>query len=413
MIDSAVLSVSQINFYIKSMFDADRRLFRIAVSGEISNFTNHYRSGHLYFTLKDGSSALKAVMFASNAARLKFIPKNGMKVICRGRIGVYERDGVYQLYADDMLPEGAGALAAAFEQLKSKLSAEGLFDEKKKKPIPEFPRVIGVITSDTGAAVQDICNILSRRYPLAKVALYPVTVQGISCAVSNVKALEYFNRTKSADVIILGRGGGSTEDLWGYNEELLVRAVAASEIPVITGIGHETDFTLCDFAADLRAPTPSAAAELCAPDINVLWQDVDSLRRTAEHLYTVKMRSCAERVDSLKRIIAGYSPQNIYASSVSRLEAIIKRLNTAVTAAANKKQTEFERILGRLEPLDPIKKLKNGFMPVYSGGKRIVSAMSAAPGDMLRIITFDGSIDCTADKINININGDINEEKNL
>lgn len=411
MIDSSVLSVSQINFYIKSMFDADRRLFRIAVSGEISNFTNHYRSGHLYFTLKDGSSALKAVMFASNAARLKFVPENGMKVICRGRIGVYERDGVYQLYADDMIPEGAGALAAAFEQLKNKLAAEGLFDEKRKKPIPEFPRVIGVITSDTGAAVQDICNILSRRYPLAKIKLYPVTVQGITCAQSNVRALEYFNRTKCADVIILGRGGGSTEDLWGYNEEILVRAVASSEIPVITGIGHETDFTLCDFASDLRAPTPSAAAELCSPDINALWQDVDSLRRTAEHLFAVKMRSCEERVDSLKRIIAGYSPQSVHAAEAARLEIINKRLCTAVMSAAGKKQTEFERLLARLEPLNPIKKLKNGFLPVYSGGKRVVSASSASPGDTLKIMTFDGSIDCTVNKININ--GDINEEKNI
>jgi len=411
MIDSAPLSVSQINYYIKSMFDADRRLFRITVSGEISNFTNHYRSGHFYFTLKDGSSALKAVMFASNAARIKFEPENGMKVICRGRIGVYERDGVYQLYADDMIPEGAGALAAAFEQLKNKLAEEGLFDEKRKLPIPEFPRVIGVITSDTGAAFQDICNILSRRYPLSVVRLYPVTVQGISCAQSNIKAIDYFNKNKNADVIILGRGGGSAEDLWGYNDENLVRAVAASKIPVITGIGHETDFTLCDFAADLRAPTPSAAAELASPDINTLWENTDYLKSSADRAFYDRIRKYSDKIDSLKRIISGYSPAAVYSAEREKLSVMRRRTDSAAQNGVNAKKILLAGLLGRLENLDPVKKLSGGFLPVYSGQKRVVLASSVSAGDKLRILTSDGSIGCTVDEIKLN--GDINEEKNL
>ena len=261
-----VLTVSQVNFFIKSLLEGDGRLQNVLISGEISNFTDHYRSGHLYFSLKDDKSVLKAVMFASAARRLKFRPKDGMKVLIRGRVSVYEPSGQYQLYAEDMQPEGMGALSLAFQQLKDRLSQEGLFDADHKREIPAFPQRIGVITSPTGAAVQDILQITGRRWPLAEIILAPVLVQGEQAPGQIVEALQEMDRRRACDVIILGRGGGSLEDLWAFNEEAVARAVYACTIPVVSAVGHETDFTICDFAADLRAPTPSAAAELCTPD---------------------------------------------------------------------------------------------------------------------------------------------------
>lgn len=410
MIQTAPLSVSQINFYIKNLFDADSRLFNVLIAGEISNFTNHYRSGHFYFTLKDDSSAIKAVMFARSAQRVRFVPEDGMRVVCKGRVGVFERDGIYQLYVDDMQPEGAGALALAFEQLKKKLSSEGLFDETRKKSIPRFPKNVGVITSDTGAAVRDICNVLTRRYPLCTVKIYPVNVQGASCASDNIKAIRYFNKNKSADVIILGRGGGSIEDLWGYNEEKLVRAVAESEIPVITGIGHETDFTLCDFAADLRAPTPSAAAELASEDTDSLKYAVFNLRSRADsafaRVYSLKKQS----LDSAVRILRAYSPQNIYSGMKESFDNKIKRLNDSVSVYMFEKERRLDSVMNKLYALNPLNSLKKGFFPVYSGDKRVMSASAVNAGDELKIMTFDGTIMCRAQKILYN--AVIADEKN-
>lgn len=410
MIQTAPLSVSQINFYIKNLFDADSRLFNVLIAGEISNFTNHYRSGHFYFTLKDDSSAIKAVMFARSAQRVRFVPENGMRVVCKGRVGVFERDGIYQLYVDDMQPEGAGALALAFEQLKKKLSSEGLFDETRKKSIPRFPKNVGVITSDTGAAVRDICNVLTRRYPLCTVKIYPVNVQGASCASDNIKAIRYFNKNKSADVIILGRGGGSIEDLWGYNEEKLVRAVAESEIPVITGIGHETDFTLCDFAADLRAPTPSAAAELASEDTDSLKYAVFNLRSRADsafaRVYSLKKQS----LDSAVRILRAYSPQNIYSGMKESFDNKINRLNDSVSVYMFEKERRLDSVMNKLYALNPLNSLKKGFFPVYSGDKRVMSASAVNAGDELKIMTFDGTIMCRAQKILYN--AVIADEKN-
>ncbi len=410
MIQTAPLSVSQINFYIKNLFDADSRLFNVLIAGEISNFTNHYRSGHFYFTLKDDSSTIKAVMFARSAQRVRFVPEDGMRVVCKGRVGVFERDGIYQLYVDDMQPEGAGALALAFEQLKKKLSSEGLFDETRKKPVPRFPKNVGVITSDTGAAVRDICNVLTRRYPLCTVKIYPVNVQGASCASDNIKAIQYFNKNKCADVIILGRGGGSIEDLWGYNEEKLVRAVAESEIPVITGIGHETDFTLCDFAADLRAPTPSAAAELASEDADSLKYAVFNLRNRADSaflgVYSLKKQS----LDSAVRILRAYSPQNVYAGMKEAFDNKIKRLNDSVSVYMFEKERRLDSVMNKLYALNPLNSLKKGFFPVYSGDKRVMSASAVNAGDELKIMTFDGTIMCRAEKISYN--AVITDEKN-
>lgn len=278
MQNTLVLSVSQLNRYIKMNFDADENLANIFISGEISNFTNHYRTGHLYFTLKDDSSAVRAVMFNSSAKRLKFMPEDGMKVIARGRVSVYEASGQYQLYVDDMQPDGVGALNLAYEQLKEKLQKEGLFSELHKKPLPPYPEKVGVITSPTGAAVRDIINVLGRRFSYAEIVFCPVLVQGDGAHLQLTDAVNLFNSERAADVIIIGRGGGSIEDLWEFNDEGLARAVYNSEIPVISAVGHETDFTICDFVADMRAPTPSAAAELAVPDANELQYALSALK---------------------------------------------------------------------------------------------------------------------------------------
>ena len=278
MQNTLVLSVSQLNRYIKMNFDADENLANIFISGEISNFTNHYRTGHLYFTLKDDSAAVRAVMFNSSAKRLKFMPEDGMKVIARGRVSVYEASGQYQLYVDDMQPDGVGALNLAYEQLKEKLQKEGLFSELHKKPLPPYPEKVGVITSPTGAAVRDIINVLGRRFPYAEIVFCPVLVQGEGAHLQLTDAVNLFNSERAADVIIIGRGGGSIEDLWEFNDEGLARAVYNSEIPVISAVGHETDFTICDFVADMRAPTPSVAAELAVPDANELQYALSALK---------------------------------------------------------------------------------------------------------------------------------------
>lgn len=273
-----VLTVSQLNRYVKSRMDADENLYNVFLVGEISNFTNHYKTGHFYFSLKDEEAQIKAVMFRGNAAKVKFRVENGLRVIIRGRVSLYEAAGSYQVFVDDMQPDGTGALQLAFEQLKEKLQSEGLFAEAHKKPIPKYPERIGVITSETGAAIQDILNVLGRRYPLAEVILAPVLVQGEEAPNQLISAVDQFNRLNCADVLIIGRGGGSAEDLWAFNDEGLARAVYRSNIPVISAVGHETDFTICDFVADLRAPTPSAAAELAVPNIHELYTQLSVLQ---------------------------------------------------------------------------------------------------------------------------------------
>ena len=289
-----VLSVSQINFFIKSLIEGDGRMRDIYARGEISNFTDHYRSGHLYFSLKDEKSVLKAVMFSSAAHRLRFHPKEGMRVIVRGRVAVYEPGGQYQFYVEEMQPDGVGALSLAFEQLKEKLAAEGLFAEEHKRPIPPFPARIGVITSPTGAAVQDIRNILSRRWPAAEIMFCPVLVQGEDAAAQLTAAVKLMNAQKAADVIIIGRGGGSAEDLAAFNDETLARAVFASKIPVISAVGHETDFTIADFVADVRAPTPSAAAELAVTLVVFAISRIRFIRR--KHILMDYVQSATDAV---------------------------------------------------------------------------------------------------------------------
>ena len=306
---SSVLTVSQINTYLKAVLDGDDNLQHIFVCGEISNFTNHYRTGHFYFTLKDEKAALKAVMFRSAAQRLRFLPEDGMRVIIRGSISLFERDGVYQLYCDDMQPDGAGDLSVAFEQRKKKLEEMGLFDPLHKKPIPSLPSRIGVITSPTGAAVHDILNVLERRFPFAAIVFCGVQVQGESAAPQIAEAIARFNELQAADVLIVGRGGGSIEDLWAFNEEIVAHAIFNSQIPVISAVGHETDFTIADFVADLRAPTPSAAAELASPDTRELLFQLDTMLDRLTERVLDKHQNKALRLEALCHRLRQQSPE--------------------------------------------------------------------------------------------------------
>ena len=394
MVTSSALTVSQLNTYIRMMFDADRRLGKITLVGEISNFVNHYKTGHCYFSLKDEKSSVKAVMFAANVQSLRFVPENGMRVYVTGRISVFERDGNYQIYVNSMEPEGSGALMIAFEQLKIKLDNEGLFNEDRKKPIPEFPEKIGVVTSPVGAALQDILNILTRRYPLAQIVFCPVAVQGVNCANENIKAVRQLNKRDDIDVILLGRGGGSIEDLWGYNDEQLVRTVAASEIPVITGIGHETDFTLCDFAADLRAPTPSAAAELSVPDILDLRQYTDGLVFRMDTAADAYIKTQSDRMLNLLYRKQLFEPSSVIERRAEEIERLKSRLNNAESKFFDNAEHSLNFLSGKLKLLNPLTMMEKGFVPVYSSDKRVIRAEMLKEGEQVSLKFTDGTVNC-------------------
>lgn len=395
-----VLTVSQLNLYLKSRIEGDENLANVFVTGEISNFTNHYRSGHLYFTLKDERSALHAVMFARSAARLRFLPADGMKVIARGRIGVYEVTGQYQLYAEDLQPDGLGAMNLAFEQLKTRLEKEGLFDSARKKPIPRFPARIGVITSPTGAAVRDILTILERRYPLAEIVFSPVQVQGELAAPQIAEALARMNRLRCADVIILGRGGGSLEDLWPFNEESVARAVAASEIPVISAVGHETDFTICDFAADLRAPTPSAAAELAVPDRTEL---LAGIAASLARMKNAEESVLAESRRELSLLLESRVLKNPLAFSEARrqqLDLLSDRLNRSAELCVSRAGETLSAACGKLNALSPLAVLSRGYAAVYGEDGKPVSSVSLVRGqEKISVRMRDGSLSCTVDDV--------------
>ena len=304
----SALTVSQINTYLKSVIDGDARLQHIFVTGEISDFKNHFSSGHFYFTLKDQRSSLKAVMFRSNAQRVTFDVRNGMKVVIRGSISVYEAGGAYQLYCDEMIPDGAGMLALAYEQLKQKLEAEGLFSADRKKPLPYLPQRVGVVTSASGAAIHDIITVLGRRFPYAQIVLCPASVQGEGAAQSIARGIRLLDETPGIDVIIAGRGGGSAEDLWAFNEEAVARAIYACRTPVVSAVGHETDFTIADLVADVRAATPSAAAEIVAPDYRDLLYTVDSVLQKIEDCLLTKITELDDRREKSLRLLEALSP---------------------------------------------------------------------------------------------------------
>ncbi len=399
MITSKALTVSQLNMYVKMMFESDMRLNKILLVGEISNFVNHYKTGHCYFSLKDSDSSVKAVMFARSAQLLKFKPENGMRVYVTGRVSVFERDGVYQIYVDSMEPEGAGELMLAFEQLKNKLLSEGIFDDDLKKPIPQFPKKIAVVTSPVGAAVQDVINVLSRRYPIAEIILCPVAAQGVSCSKENTNMIELINSQKAADIIILCRGGGSIEDLWGYNDENLVRTVALSQIPVMTGIGHETDFTLCDFAADLRAPTPSAAAELAVPDIQELYQINSGLIFRLEKSVSKFLDDRDMELLNLNIRLSVLDPQKNLEKQIEELNSLNLRLVSALTFSIEEKTSQLRVLTEKLRLLNPLELLKKGFIPVYHKNKRVMSVSAISKNDEILLEFADGCAVCDVKEI--------------
>lgn len=392
---SAVITVSQLNFYIKSLFDSDVNLSYVFLSGEISNFTNHYRTGHLYMTLKDANASVKAVMFRSSASRLKFVPENGMKVIVKGRVSVFERDGQYQVYIDDMQPDGAGALTIAFEQLKAKLQKQGLFDMEAKKPIPKFPRKIGVVTSPTGAAIQDIRNIVFRRFPSAEIILYPVLVQGDGAAQQIADAIEYFNQNDLADVLIVGRGGGSIEDLWAFNEEIVAYAIYNSIIPVISAVGHETDFTISDFVADLRAPTPSAAAELAVPDKAELLNSINFLLKHCNQAMVDILSGKRNELEYITSSVYLQNPLMLIRQKQMQFDSVTSRIRNSALLTLAEEKTRFAKAASALDSLSPFKVLARGYSVVTNADGKIISASKDIKKDDVINIKFSkGNAEC-------------------
>ena len=386
-----ILTVSQITQYIKSMFSSDVLVQSISVRGEISNLVE--RGGHMYMTLKDEGAVIKAVIFRSSLARIKFRPENSMKVVAHGRINVYEQSGQYQLYIDMLEPEGIGALAQAYEQLKKKLEAEGLFDAKYKKKLPLIPRTVGVITSPSGAAVRDIINIMTRRFPLSKMLLYPSLVQGEGAAKQLVEALRYFNNTKSVDVIIIGRGGGSIEDLWAFNDENLAREIFASDIPVISAVGHESDFTICDFVADMRAPTPSAAAELAVPDSAELSARILTLGARLKTSLSGRVVRARKELDSLTSRRVMRSPNMILDDKNMRLANVSEKLDRAYSKIISDKKSQFLQKVSQLEALSPLAVLSRGYSVAFDEKGTLVKSVSdVKSGEKITLRVSDGRI---------------------
>ena len=387
-----VLSVTQINEYIRSHMDADPMLAQVAVRGEISNY-KLYPSGHHYFTIKDEGGALKCVMFKGNALRLRFRPENGMKIIAMGKISVFPRDGAYQLYCSAMVLDGVGDLHAAFEQLKAKLAAQGLFDPAHKKPIPKYPKVIGIVTSSAGAAVHDMLRIIRKRYPLTEVRLFPVRVQGVEAPPEIVGAIRYANRYKMADVLIVGRGGGSIEDLWAFNDERVAYAIYESEIPVISAVGHEPDVTISDFVADLRAATPSNAAELAVPDQDTLLQTLDTMSDSMTTCLSRQVKNARQHLRVLSSGAALKSPTAYLDQKRKTLELLNSRLVSNQKSTLDKKKQRFVGLTAKLDAMSPLKVLTRGYaMASTEDGSVLRSVRQVKQGDCVNVSLGDGSL---------------------
>ena len=394
----AVYSVSDVTRYIKSLLSQEQALQHLMVRGEISNF-RCYPSGHCYFTLKDAASTLKCVLFSSRAQRLRFQPVNGLQVVATGNITVYEKDGAYQLLVDTLLPEGTGDLALAYEQLKEKLQAEGLFDQAHKQSLPRFPRRVGVVTSSAGAVLRDIYHVISHRWPAAQIVLYPVQVQGEGSAEQVAAGIEFFNRRhreQPVDVLIAGRGGGSMEDLWSFNEEIVVRAIYASKIPIISAVGHETDFTLADFAADVRAATPSQAAELAVPDRSELVRYVDSLSARLVQITKRQLQNKRLRLNAALQSTALRAPQQLLAERRQRLDKASLRLQQLMEAALKQRRHRLELALGKLDMLSPVHVLRRGYGLIEHENAIVTSVKQIKPADELVLTFKDGRIKATA-----------------
>lgn len=387
-----ILTVAQLNTYVKMKLEHDESLRDVYLRGEVSNFTNHYKSGHLYLSLKDDGGAIKAVMFSSAASRLRFAVSDGMQVIARGRVSLYEKTGSYQFYIEEMQPDGLGALNLAYEQLKEKLSKEGLFDEKYKKPIPKFPKKLAVITSTTGAAVRDILQISARRWPLCEIILCPVLVQGEYAPASLIKALRKVNEENVADVIIIGRGGGSLEDLFAFNDEKLAREIFKSEIPVISAVGHETDFTICDFVSDLRAPTPSAAAELALPDMNTHFQMLSSFEAYLKKALSDKLNLKQKELEKIASSRVLKDPYEIINLRKLQIDYLGKKFESAALSKISKAEKELSYLSGKLDAISPLKVLSRGYGAVLKDEKSVKSVNDVEIGDEISLIMQDGTL---------------------
>lgn len=390
-----VLTITQLNEYIRGKLDIDPLLSQLAVRGEISNY-KCYPSGHHYFTLKDESSALKCVMFKGNAARLRFRPENGMKVIALGKVSVYPRDGAYQLYCTAMAMDGVGDLYAAFEQLKKKLEAQGLFDPAHKKPLPKFPGVIGIVTSSAGAAVHDMIRILRKRYPMVKVCLLPVRVQGAEAPGEIAAAIGYANRHHLADLLIVGRGGGSIEDLWAFNDEQVAWAIYRSEIPVISAVGHEPDVTISDYVADLRAATPSNAAELAVPDQDALRQSLDAMSAAMASALNRQLKAARQHLNVLAQSPALKSPTGYLEQRAKSLELLKNRLTAAQNQQITRKSQRYIAAVSKLDAMSPLKVLSRGYsMAQTEEGALLRSVEQVELGQRIHIRLSDGQLSAT------------------
>lgn len=387
----AVHSVSDVNRYLKDLLAREPLLSGLSVRGEISNF-KQYPSGHCYFTLKDANSALKCVMFRSRAQYLRFLPQNGMQVVAGGTISVYERDGVYQLYVDSLMPEGTGDLALAFEQLKKKLSAAGLFDQSRKQPLPAFPKKIGVVTSPAGAVLRDIYRVSKRRWPAVQLVLYPVQVQGEGAAEQIARGIDFFAEEYAVDVIIAGRGGGSMEDLWAFNEEPVVRAIAACPVPLISAVGHETDFTLADFAADVRAATPSQAAELAVPDRAEVKRQVENLTSQLTRQMRREIDLRRQRLDHVLQSRVMRQPQSMLAERRQRLDFLLAGLQNTAKQELQNKSHGLKLLLNRLAAINPAAVLGRGYGIVTKQDKLVSSINAVEIDDEIQLSLTDGSL---------------------
>lgn len=391
-------TVSALNRYIKEVFSSDINLRAITLKGEVSNFTNHIKTGHYYFTLKDGTSSIRAIMFKGSASKVKFRVDNGMSVVVTGSVQVFERDGAYQIYCDSMQPDGIGALYLAFEQLKEKLLAVGLFDVEHKKAIPDIPKKIGIVTSKTGAALQDILNILTRRYPIATVVFIPALVQGESAASSIVAGIIKAQET-DIDVLIVGRGGGSIEDLWAFNEEIVAEAIYNCKIPIISAVGHEIDFTIADFVADLRAPTPSAAAELCTPDITQLSRDIETKQ---SFISRYAMGAVVTRYDRLKATyqrLVTLSPSNRVNFAEQELVLKQQRIKLAIQNCIHKNETKYQNCVLMLDALSPLKVITRGYSITYNEENIVSSVGDVSLGELIKTKLVDGEIISRVEKV--------------
>lgn len=387
-----IYTVTQVNTYIKALLDEIPPIQNAYISGEISNFKHYVQSGHMYFTLKDEKSQLKCVMFSSDNYKLRFRPENGMKVICFGKVGVYERDGIYQLYCHDMQPQGVGALQIAFEQMKERLANEGLFDEAHKKQIPKYPKKIGIATSNMGAAVEDIKNVLSRRYPLAEIVIVPTVVQGDQASMDIVKSIRVLDDLKDIDLIIVGRGGGSIEDLWAFNTEEVARAVYNCKTPIISAVGHETDYTICDFVSDLRAPTPSAAAELAVPDIKDLFYRINNLSLQTEKAIEHKLDTLEAKLNSIINHPVLNDREKVINQEIEKLKVYEKQIINLSKHKLELKEENLLRLAQGINSLSPLNTLLRGYSIIFKNSKMIKSVNDVKLNDNISIKFSDGEI---------------------